>query len=244
MFIRYRTKAIFLKKLKRFEADEHLIVYSKDFGKIGITGKSIRKIKSKLRSSAELFCYSDIEFIRGRYYNILADSDLIDGFFKTKKDIGKLSTAFKVSKLLDSFLAEEEKDEVLWNFIKKSFYLLDDLPLDDSSKKKKNKLLSFYYYFAFKLFEILGYKPEMEKCVIDKADNSLHFSPKEGGLVCLNCLKEIRDPLEIKIEKEDKIFLKSILENDFETFMNQDLKFFKMGELLKNYISLIPSRFS
>ncbi|MGM0439051.1 MAG: DNA repair protein RecO [Patescibacteria group bacterium] len=242
MFIRYRTEAIFLKKLKRFEADEHLIVYTKDFGKIGVTGKSIRKIKSKLRSSSELFCHSSIEFVRGRYYNILTDSELISSFSETKKDLGKMSVAFKAAHLLDSFLAEEEKDEHLWFFIKKTFYLLDELSFKDNKKKK---LQSFYYYFAFKLLELLGYKPEIGSCTVDEQEDASIFSPREGGFICEVCSRNIKDPLKIKLTKEDKTFLLEISKNSFEDFIEEEIDFSdNISEMLANYIAILPSKIS
>ncbi len=239
MFVRYRTEAIFLKKLKRFEADEYLIAYSRDFGKLGVTGKSIRKIKSKLRSSSELFCHSDIEFVRGRYYNILTDSQLIDSFSKTKSELGKMSIAFKMANLLDSFLAEEEKDEELWLFIKKSFYFLDSF-----RNGQVDDLKSFYFYFAFKFLELLGYRPEMGNCVVDGSKSGETFSPRNGGFICEVCAKNIKDPLKIKITKKDKHFLKNITNKSFEDFIENNPEFDNLEELLNNYIALLPSRLS
>ncbi len=242
MFVRYRTEAIFLKKLKRFEADEYLIVYSRDFGKIGVTGKSIRKIKSKLRSSSELFCYSSIEFIRGRYYNILTDSELIKGMTEIKKDLSKMSVAFKMTDLLDSFLAEEEEDSRLWLFIRKSFLFLEELDVDKQNKKED--LQSFYYYFAFKFLEMLGYGLQVESCTVGKGKNVDIFSPREGGFVCRVCAKKIKDPLKVRLTQKDILFIKAIGENNFENFFDLCLEFDSLDEVLKNYIALLPSRLS
>ena len=239
MFVRYRTEAIFLKKQKRFEADEYLIAYSRDFGKIGVTGKSIRKIKSKLRSSSELFCYSDIEFVRGRYYNILTDSQLIDSFSKTKSHLGKMSIAFKMANLLDSFLAEEEEDETLWLFVKKSYHFLDNFEDDHVDDLK-----AFYFYFAFKLLEILGYRPKIGSCVVDGDESGEVFSPRNGGLICNICAEKIEDPLKVKITKNDKIFLKNITNKSLEDFFSGNIQFDNLEDLLSNYVVLLPSRLS
>ncbi len=239
MHIRYRTEAIFLKKQKRFEADEYLIAYSKKFGKIGVTGKSIRKIKSKLRSSSELFCYSDIEFVRGKYYNILTDSELVSSFSNIKSQLGKMAIAFKMANLLDSFLTEEEKDDNLWFFVKKSFYLLDEI-----KEAKKRDLESFYFYFSFKFLEILGYKPEISKCVIDGNKKVESFSPRSGGLICEVCNKKNQDPFKVKITDKDRVFLKRVSKKKFEEFMDNCPEFDNLDELLDNYLALLPSRMS
>lgn len=241
MFVRYQTEGIFISKAKRFEADEYLSAFTKEFGKIGLTGKSIRKIKSKLRASSELFCYSEIEFIRGRNYNILTNSESKESFSKIKSDLGKLSVAFKISNLLNSFLAEEEKDSRLWIFIRKSFFLLNDLPLSDDHKDKKHILQLFYYYFSFKLLEILGYKPDMDQCVLDQKPASV-FSPQEGGLICKNCSLKIKDPLKVELTKTDIKFIQAILALSFEDFLEKNFSFDQVGKVLKNYLVLLPSR--
>ncbi len=242
MFTRYKTEAIFLKKYQRFEADEYLIVYTEDFGKMGVTGKSIRKIKSKLKSGARLFCYSEIEFIRGRYYNILTDTDKVNGFSDIKKSLGKLSTSFKMASLFDSFLPEEEKDERLWLFLKKSFRILDEMELRLKNGEKSEDLRRFYYYFAFKFLELAGYKPEVNCCVVDKRSEVSAFSPREGGLLCKVCSKNIKDPLEVGIKPEDRDFLKAVSESDMENFLRRNLQFSNLGELLKNYTAVLPSK--
>lgn len=40
MFVHYRTQGIFLKKQDRGQADELFIIYTKDFGKLEILGKT------------------------------------------------------------------------------------------------------------------------------------------------------------------------------------------------------------
>ncbi len=244
MFTRYRTKGIFIKKIKKFEADEYLIAYTEDFGKIGLTGKSIRKIKSKLSSGSRLFCFSNIEFVRGRHYNILTDVELISSFPEIRNDLSKLSVAFRMTSLIGSFLTEEEKDDILWQFIERSFFLLEDYSFGSNPSLKKKRIRRFYYYFAFKFLEILGYKPEVGECVVDKKRKTTAFSPREGGLVCRLCAQKIKDPLQVKMKEEDRIFLKAISEKKFENFLKEELEFSEMGQVLKNYITLLPSGMS
>lgn len=239
MFTRYRTEGIFIRKDKRFEADEYLNVYTKDFGKIGVMGKSIRKIKSKLRSSSELFCHSEVEFIRGRHYNILTASELVSSLSKIKNDLGKLSLAFRMSFLIDSFLPQEEEDVELWKFIKNSFYILNNF---DKKKDKKQNFLAFYFYFAFYFLSLIGYKPEINKCVIDGKRAEV-FSPKEGGMICEDCLKGIKDPFTVKLKEKDKKFLERIAKEEFNEFISKEHEFStSLATLFKNYIAALPSR--
>lgn len=241
MFTRYSTEGIFLKKSPRKEADEFLTVYTRDFGNLKVMGKSIRKIDSKLKPSSTLFSYSELEFIKGRYYNILTDADLITNFSDVRDDLGKLSLAFKASNLINSF-SVDKKEERIWLFLKKSFYLLDECSF--AEKKKGEKLRRFYYYFSFKFLELLGYKPEVRRCVNHSDRETFGFNPKEGGLVCKSCFQKTKDALKVQISPADQRFLEAIFEQKFEDFLKIKLDYDNLDSVLKYYLAHLPSSYS
>jgi len=209
--IHQRTEAVFLKKEDRGEADQVFTLFTKEFGKIKVLAKGIRKITSKLRSCSDLFYYSDIEFIQGKGYKTLTDSVLIKKF----KDYDNIDYYHELAWALDGLT--EEKDERIWNL------LLNPIEND----------LSFYYSF-WNLFSYLGYKPELYNCVLCQRKllpETLFFVPKEGGICCWKCLedKEIieitvgaiqalrlflteeRDVLsKLKVCEEDKVNIKEV----------------------------------
>lgn len=161
MAIHYRTQGFFLKKSARGEADELFAVYTKDFGKLKILGKAIRKIASKLRGGADLFYLSDIEFIQGKTYKTLTDTILIESFKNIKQNLAKLRVAHKISEILDELVSKEEKDQKIWE-------LLNEV----STKLNNPKLLVascrlLYYYFFWHLVSILGYRPDISGCSMD-----------------------------------------------------------------------------
>jgi len=47
MFLKYRTQGLIFKKEERGEADQLFTVFTRDFGKLEVLGKAIRKISSK-----------------------------------------------------------------------------------------------------------------------------------------------------------------------------------------------------
>ena len=84
MFERYRTQGIIIKKDDWKESDQFFTVFTKDFGKILVIGRGIRKVSSKLRSGMETFYFSEIEFIQGKKCKTLVDAVLIDNFRNIK----------------------------------------------------------------------------------------------------------------------------------------------------------------
>ena len=198
MFTHYRTQGIFLKKEDRGEADQLFTIYTKDFGKLEILGKAIRKIKSKLRSGAELFYFSEIEFIQGKAYKTLTDAILIDKFKNLKENLQRLNQALQIADSLDSLTGKEEKDDVVWQLLLSAFQKLN-IFRQNKVFEEEGKLEIIYYYFLWNLFSLLGFKPELFSCPICREKllaETFYFVPKEGGVVCWQCFKKIKKETE------------------------------------------------
>ena len=121
MAIHYRTEGYILKKTDLREADQLFTIYTKDYGKIDVLGRAIRKIKSKLRSGAELFYLSEIEFIQGKAYKTLTDAILIDKFKDIRNDLEKTKTAGQIVESLDNLIKAPESDEKIWDLLEDTF---------------------------------------------------------------------------------------------------------------------------
>jgi len=202
MAIHYRTQGFILKKIDRGEADRIFVIYSKDFGKIEILGKAIRKIKAKLRSFMEQFFLTEIEFIEGKTHRTLTDAILIENFKKIREDLKKLKTAHQVGESLDQLISVQEKDEKIWQLIKEVFYQLND--------SSRFSFQLFYFYFLLNLISLLGWKPQLESCALcQKKAKEYYFSAPAGGTICFFCFKKERGGR--KIEKDTLEVLKILL---------------------------------
>ncbi len=187
MAIRYQTKAFLLKEENRGEADKFFLFYTEKFGKIFVLAKAVRKIKSKLRGGVGLFSLSEIEFIQGKNYKTLTDAYLLDNFPETKNSLKKIFLIQKISDILDKFIKGEEKDSLIWPFLKESAEKVENFSL------KKNNFWIVYHYFAWNLFSILGYKIDLYDCSFCKnklTSQGIYFNQEEG-LICENCFQKL-----------------------------------------------------
>ncbi len=234
MFNRYKTESVFLTLKDRGESNKFLTAYTKDFGKIKIFAKAIRKKESKLRFGVAVFILNEIEFIEGRSYRTLTDVKILDNFKEIKKDLIKTIYAHKACEELDMLTREEEKDEEIWTLFK-SF-------LKDLDQKEVSGKSLVYYYFIWNLFSLLGYSPELYNCVFCSKKvkkGPVYFSFKEGGITGSCCFKKEEDifligedeikALRILIEGKEKRNFKGIkislqtkknLENLTEKYLN------------------------
>jgi DNA repair protein RecO (recombination protein O) len=209
MFFRYRTEAFSFKKEDTGEFDELFSFYTKDFGKIEVLARGIKKMKSKLRGSVDLFTLSKIEFVQGKTFKTLTDALLIERFNSIKKNLFKLKLVFAISDFLDSLLIAQEKDEKIWNLIIETLFLIEN------SKNEISLLRIYYYYFFWNLVSFLGYKPELYFCFFCQKrirPNKIYFIPSEGSLVCQSCAKKGENL--IKVEPETIKILRILLEKE------------------------------
>jgi len=235
MFIHYRTQGFIFKKENRGEADQLFSVFTKDFGRLEISGKAVRKIKSKLRSGAEIFYLSEIEFIQGKAYKTLTDAVLINKFKNIRDNVGKLKIAFQISETLDNLVKTEESDEGVWELLQETFSRLNSRSLPTA------RCLLLYYYFLWNLFSILGYQPQLYNCTLCQKKVTLpllYFSFKEGGVVCKDCFKKFNEGE--KISPEVVKILRLISNKDWKTISRlkiENIYLTLLGEISKGYYS-------
>lgn len=238
MFFHYRTQGFILKKENRGEADQILTVYTKDFGKLEILAKSIRKITSKLRSGAEVFYLSEIEFVQGKNYKTLTDAIALKKFEKIRKNVLKLDIAFRISEVVDQLVRGEEVDERIWYLLKETFTQLNN------QKLKSFNLQLLYYYFFWNLLSYLGYRPELYNCVLCQKrlkPERLYFSSKEGGVICQNCFEKNKTTA-IFIKPEIIKILREMLKKNWkilERLKKERTVFYSLEKISKNSLGKI-----
>ena len=248
MFVHYRTKGFFLRKIDRGESDQLFTFYAKDFGKIEVLGRAIRKIKSKLRSGADLFYFSEIEFIQGKSYKTLTDAILIEKFSGQKGSVKKLAMAHRIAELCDKFIKGGEPDRGIWQLLKITFRRLSD-------QEPAGPGFLLIYYFLWNLISLLGYQPEFYSCFSCQkkiALGSFYFSPVNGGMICSDCLtKETRKKSflasDYRTINADTIkILRLILNQDWSTVSRLNIKPFHQKQLKivsEYFLSTVPARY-
>jgi len=197
MFVHYRTLGFILKKTDRGETDQLLVIYTKDFGKLEILARAVRKVSSKLRAGAEVFYLSEIEFIQGKIQKTLTDAILLEKFENIRKDLKKLKIAYQISENLDNLVRGEEKDEKIWQLLLETFKRLN------TEYETQDITYKAYYYFLWNLLAILGYQPELYRCVLclkKLKPEKLFFSAREGGIICQNCEKLLKSTRDINLD--------------------------------------------
>jgi DNA repair protein RecO (recombination protein O) len=215
----YNIKAIILKNEPFREADCRLTIFSLEKGKMELVARGAKKIKSKAAGHIQPLTVSSIMVVRGRNYDYAGSVAAENCFINIKSDLEKIKAAGQAADIFEKFVKGGEKDEKL-------FYLLFGyLILIDANKPPGDDYELWKNYFIIKLLDLLGYRPELFKCLEcgEKIKpNGNAFSFKKGGIICASCKKI--DPLLFHFAKKNTSLtisencvkvLRLIIEKDF-----------------------------
>lgn len=103
------------------EVDRLLTIYTKDFGKILVRAKSVRKNQSKLKGHLELFLQSHFLIAPGKNLDIITGAETIERFSELHQRLPCLAAAYYLSEVIDKTMAGPEKDENIWRLILSNF---------------------------------------------------------------------------------------------------------------------------
>ena len=121
MAFHYKTQGIILKKQDQGEANRIFTIFTKEYGKISLFAMSVRKGASKLRGGLELFSFSYLEFVQGRNKKILVEAIPLNRNFTLAYSLSSFAFAMKIVNLVDQHMAEQEKDDKVWELLSQSF---------------------------------------------------------------------------------------------------------------------------
>ncbi len=145
----YTSEGVVLARRNFGEADRILVLYTKNFGKISLLAKGIRRPKSKKRGHVEVFNKIKFQAVLGRGLDIMTEAEVIENFKEIRGSLRRISLAYYLMEVVGRITHEgEEKTEVY------------DLLLDSLQKLKSAKMLKkLRLNFITDLLITLGYWP-------------------------------------------------------------------------------------
>ncbi len=144
----YKTQGIIIKRANLGEFDRWLTVYTKDFGKILVRAKAVRKSQSKLKGHLELFLQSYFLIAPGKNLDIITGAETIERFSELHQQLPCLAAAYYLSEVIDKTMAGPEKDTGIWQLVLSNFQQINQPEPD---------IRNIISDFERKLLGLLGY---------------------------------------------------------------------------------------
>lgn len=214
------------------ENDQIITLYTAEKGKMEVLARGVKKIVSKNSAHLEPCFLVDVEILSGREINHLTKVQPINIFKNIRHDLHKLLIAGYTIDLANKFLQNGEKDERIFYFLREWLEFLD---------QNREQGSVFAYSFILKLLFLLGFKPELEKCVNCDSEEIVGFYFAGGGVICADCANKKRGEGKevVPCSKSDVDGLKMLLNGPWEAICNLKIspKIFKISHRYAEYHS-------
>ena len=173
-----KVEGIIVRETPYGDTSKIIHVFTKEYGIIGIMGKGVKSLKSKLRALTMKLTYGFFYiYYKEDKLSILKDVDIIDDLKNLKQDIILISYLNYITELsvqVYKHSSNKEIYEIYISIIKKMNELLDPLILTNILECK---------YLPF-----LGVGLELDSCVLcGNKTNIVTLDADSGGFVCKNC---------------------------------------------------------
>jgi len=145
----YSVHAIVLKRRNIGESDRVLTLFTKEYGKITVLAKGVRKIVSRRAPHIEIFTQATIMLHRAKTWDILTDAQTLSGYATLRKDLTKVSAAYFLCEIIDQLLPEHQEHRDIYDFFRGALVELDT--------KSDLAILPFCQTKALTLLEQLGF---------------------------------------------------------------------------------------
>jgi DNA repair protein RecO (recombination protein O) len=180
-----KTEGIVLRSLKYGDSSNIFTLYTRDFGKIKLLAKGIKRRKSRT-PPLRYFSLSEIVFYKREKseLHLLSSGETLKSFSGLSKNLNRFSWASAMTELLDQLITGEELNQRIFNLSLKTLSRMESV--DESDLEK------IFWGFALKLFSNLGYKPKLDTCVRcgrEIKEEEVFLNPERGGVICHNCTK-------------------------------------------------------
>lgn len=211
----YKTKGIIIKRTDLGEADKILTFYTFNLGKKKAVAKGVRKVTSRLAGHLELFLLVDLILAKGKNLDTVISAQTIQSFKGIRQNLEKTSQAYFICELLDKLTPDEYQDTRVYDL------LLDTLTFLDVRIFDQNKISLLIKAFEMKLLVLLGFSPELSKCVHCGSEKIGFFSVLLGGALCKKCIRF--DARSIKISFYALRLIKDLEQENFDYILKLDL---------------------
>lgn len=169
------------------ESDKILTLLTAEQGKITVSAKGVRSIKSRIRAATELYAYGSYVLYQKGDYFWLRESELIENFFSLRTDLDKMALAAYICEVVDDVSVENMAEGDLLKLTLNSLYILS---------KGTKPLPQVKGAFEMRLAALLGFTPNLSGCAVCGCGcaDVFYLEMMDGRILCPRCREKANVP--------------------------------------------------
>lgn len=197
-------QAIVLARRNLREYDQLVTVYTKEAGKQEALARGLKKSTSKNAAALLPFFLLDVEIVPGKDLAHITKVHIIESFSAIKNDLLKITMLSISFEMVHKMIRGEERDQHIFNG------LVEWLRFLNQEEIVAPDMLDV---FIVKMWAYLGFKIELDRCVVCSKKDVASIDIKNGGILCATCTnaKEKPDASIRKISVKEANLLKLLL---------------------------------
>jgi DNA repair protein RecO (recombination protein O) len=177
------SRAIVLRRYRLGETSRVIVCYTRDYGKVRLVAKGVRKGGGRFGGALEPFVVSGVVFYLtpGRGLSLVSQAGVEQEFQRLRADVTRQSYAAAALELLNELVPDYAPDPALFDLAERALERFNDAAPD--------RLDHVLWHFEMDLAALLGYAPELGLCVVCErpAGAGASLSAAAGGAVCRAC---------------------------------------------------------
>ncbi|MBO5845602.1 MAG: DNA repair protein RecO [Clostridia bacterium] len=181
--MRGTVDGLILREVALGESDKLLTVLTAEHGRILISAKGVRSMKSKHLSLCRVFTYGNFEYYERGGKRWLAGGSVNDAFFGLNSDVESFALASYVAEIAAEITGEGIDASEILRVTLNTLYAIE--------KKLKPLQLIKGAYELFAAFRS-GYEPELSGCIECGAPSAdvFYLDVMGGSLLCQSCMSK------------------------------------------------------
>lgn len=200
--MRGTVDGLILREVAVGESDKLLTILTAEHGRISMSAKGVRSMRSKHLALCRVFTYGNFEYYEKGGKRWLAGGSVNDGFFGLNSDVESFALASYVAEIAAEITGEGVPADEILRATLNTLYAIE--------KKLKPLALIKGAYELFAAFRS-GYEPELSGCRECGAQSSdtFYLDVMGGSLVCQSCMSR-RGAGHIPMPETDAYLAKNI----------------------------------
>jgi len=176
-----KVRGLVLREVQIGEADKILTLVCDGIGRIDVSGKGVRSLRSPHMAATQIFAYSSFVLRKGKKFYYIAESELLEPFFGLRSDIDRLSLASYLADITLDLIPEGTADDELLRLTLNAFFAL--------SERKNVPMKQIKGAFEMKSADLAGFCPDLGCCLrCGTAEHKeMYLDVMNGGIVCGDC---------------------------------------------------------
>lgn len=163
------------------ESDKIITLVTSEYGKITVTGKGVKSLKSKHMVACQPFAYSTFVLKKSKKFWYIEESENIECFFGLRMEMDRLALSAYVCDVLCDVSVENAADPQLLRLVLNTLYAISyrrDIPLERIKAA-----------FELRCACECGFCPELSACDVCgcESNGDVYLDVMNGRLLCFDC---------------------------------------------------------